>query len=105
MQVPRALITHMYMVRTLFHACLQLLDLPGIIEGAAQGKGKRQLRLLSPRYSMLVSRALHRAKAHQSSCPLHIGRGRQVIAVCKSADVLLMVRPHSTLHSEGCAML
>lgn len=38
-------------------AKIQLLDLPGIIEGAAQGKG----------------------------------RGRQVIAVCKSADLLLMV--------------
>mmetsp|Transcript_2535 Transcript_2535/g.5652 ORF Transcript_2535/g.5652 Transcript_2535/m.5652 type:complete len:398 (+) Transcript_2535:177-1370(+) len=36
---------------------IQLLDLPGIIEGASQGKG----------------------------------RGRQVIAVCKSADLLLMV--------------
>ncbi|KAK9908310.1 hypothetical protein WJX75_009685 [Coccomyxa subellipsoidea] len=46
-------------------AKIQLLDLPGIIEGAAQGKG----------------------------------RGRQVIAVCKSADLLLMVldasRPHA----------
>ena len=43
---------------------IQLLDLPGIIEGAAEGKG----------------------------------RGRQVIAVCKSADLLLMVldagKPH-----------
>lgn len=38
-------------------AKLQLLDLPGIIEGAAHGRG----------------------------------RGRQVIAVCKSADLLLMV--------------
>lgn len=38
-------------------AKIQLLDLPGIIEGAADGKG----------------------------------RGRQVIAVCKSADLLLMV--------------
>ncbi|KAI8470019.1 MAG: P-loop containing nucleoside triphosphate hydrolase protein [Monoraphidium minutum] len=38
-------------------AKIQLLDLPGIIEGAAEGKG----------------------------------RGRQVIAVCKSADLLLMV--------------
>lgn len=36
---------------------IQLLDLPGIIEGASQGKG----------------------------------RGRQVIAVCKSADLLLMI--------------
>ena len=36
---------------------IQLLDLPGIIEGASEGKG----------------------------------RGRQVIAVCKSADLLLMV--------------
>lgn len=45
-------------------AKIQLLDLPGIIEGAAEGKG----------------------------------RGRQVIAVCKSADLLLMVldagKPH-----------
>lgn len=45
-------------------AKIQLLDLPGIIEGASQGKG----------------------------------RGRQVIAVCKSADLLLMVldagKPH-----------
>ena len=38
-------------------AKIQLLDLPGIIEGAAHGRG----------------------------------RGRQVIAVCKSADLLLMV--------------
>mmetsp|Transcript_10696 Transcript_10696/g.19528 ORF Transcript_10696/g.19528 Transcript_10696/m.19528 type:complete len:399 (-) Transcript_10696:524-1720(-) len=38
-------------------AKIQLLDLPGIIEGAAEGKG----------------------------------RGRQVISVCKSADLLLMV--------------
>jgi len=38
-------------------AKIQLLDLPGIIEGAAEGRG----------------------------------RGRQVIAVCKSADLLLMV--------------
>lgn len=49
-------------------AKIQLLDLPGIIEGAAQGKG----------------------------------RGRQVIAVCKSADLLLMVldatKPHT--HKE-----
>jgi hypothetical protein len=46
------------------NAKIQLLDLPGIIEGAAEGKG----------------------------------RGRQVIAVCKSADLLLMVldagKPH-----------
>eukprot|EP01025_Chloroclados_australasicus_P009711 TRINITY_DN1372_c1_g1_i1.p2 TRINITY_DN1372_c1_g1~~TRINITY_DN1372_c1_g1_i1.p2 ORF type:complete len:400 (+),score=62.55 TRINITY_DN1372_c1_g1_i1:116-1315(+) len=45
-------------------AKIQLLDLPGIIEGASEGKG----------------------------------RGRQVIAVCKSADLLLMVldagKPH-----------
>lgn len=45
-------------------AKIQMLDLPGIIEGAAEGKG----------------------------------RGRQVIAVCKSADLLLMVldagKPH-----------
>lgn len=45
-------------------AKIQLLDLPGIIEGAAEGRG----------------------------------RGRQVIAVCKSADLLLMVldagKPH-----------
>jgi ribosome-interacting GTPase 1 len=43
---------------------IQMLDLPGIIEGASEGKG----------------------------------RGRQVIAVCKSADLLLMVldagKPH-----------
>ena len=39
------------------NAKIQLLDLPGIIEGASEGKG----------------------------------RGRQVIAVCKSADLLLMV--------------
>mmetsp|Transcript_6252 Transcript_6252/g.17956 ORF Transcript_6252/g.17956 Transcript_6252/m.17956 type:complete len:401 (+) Transcript_6252:365-1567(+) len=49
-------------------AKIQLLDLPGIIEGAAQGKG----------------------------------RGRQVIAVCKSADLLLMVLDASkpTGHKE-----
>jgi hypothetical protein len=38
-------------------ASIQLLDLPGIIEGAAQGKG----------------------------------RGRQVVAVCKTADLILMM--------------
>jgi uncharacterized protein len=46
------------------NAKIQLLDLPGIIEGASEGKG----------------------------------RGRQVIAVCKSADMLIMVldagKPH-----------
>lgn len=45
-------------------AKIQLLDLPGIIEGAAEGKG----------------------------------RGRQVIAVCKSADLLLMVLDASKPH-------
>jgi ribosome-interacting GTPase 1 len=40
----------------------QLLDLPGIIEGASEGKG----------------------------------RGRQVIAVAKSADLILMVCMHPT---------
>eukprot|EP01026_Neomeris_dumetosa_P036434 TRINITY_DN2940_c0_g1_i11.p1 TRINITY_DN2940_c0_g1~~TRINITY_DN2940_c0_g1_i11.p1 ORF type:complete len:425 (+),score=57.45 TRINITY_DN2940_c0_g1_i11:76-1275(+) len=43
---------------------IQLLDLPGIIEGASEGKG----------------------------------RGRQVIAVCKSADLLLMVLDASKPH-------
>ncbi|KAK9797061.1 hypothetical protein WJX73_000477 [Symbiochloris irregularis] len=47
-------------------AKIQLLDLPGIIEGAAQGKG----------------------------------RGRQVIAVCKSADLLLMVLDASKPHAH-----
>ncbi|QDZ20355.1 developmentally-regulated GTP-binding protein [Chloropicon primus] len=47
-------------------AKIQLLDLPGIIEGAAQGKG----------------------------------RGRQVIAVCKSADLLLMVLDASKSHGH-----
>lgn len=45
-------------------AKIQLLDLPGIIEGASEGKG----------------------------------RGRQVIAVCKSADLLLMVLDASKPH-------
>lgn len=54
-------------VSSKMHACFddrtptQLLDLPGIIEGASEGKG----------------------------------RGRQVIAVAKSADLILMVRTHS----------
>ncbi|KAK9831969.1 hypothetical protein WJX81_004285 [Elliptochloris bilobata] len=47
-------------------AKIQLLDLPGIIEGAAEGKG----------------------------------RGRQVIAVCKSADLLLMVLDASKPHGH-----
>ena len=60
-------------------AKIQLLDLPGIIEGASEGKG----------------------------------RGRQVIAVCKSADLLLMVldasKPHYhkeilTKELEACGM-
>jgi uncharacterized protein len=60
-------------------AKIQLLDLPGIIEGAAEGKG----------------------------------RGRQVIAVCKSADLLLMVldatKPHHhreilTRELEACGL-
>mmetsp|Transcript_12432 Transcript_12432/g.35098 ORF Transcript_12432/g.35098 Transcript_12432/m.35098 type:complete len:389 (-) Transcript_12432:497-1663(-) len=45
---------------------IQLLDLPGIIEGASQGKG----------------------------------RGRQVIAVCKSADLLLMVLDAAKSHGH-----
>ena len=45
---------------------IQLLDLPGIIEGAAHGKG----------------------------------RGRQVIAVCKSADLVLMVLDASKSHGH-----
>ena len=45
-------------------AKIQLLDLPGIIEGASKGKG----------------------------------RGRQVIAVCKSADLVLMVLDASKSH-------
>ena len=58
---------------------IQMLDLPGIIEGASEGKG----------------------------------RGRQVIAVCKSADLLLMVldagKPHYhkeilTKELESCGM-
>jgi len=62
-------------------AKIQLLDLPGIIEGAAEGKG----------------------------------RGRQVIAVCKSSDLLLMVldatKPHThkeiltkELEAVGCRL-
>ena len=47
-------------------AKIQLLDLPGIIEGAAKGKG----------------------------------RGRQVIAVCKSADLVLMVLDASKSHGH-----
>jgi ribosome-interacting GTPase 1 len=40
---------------------IQLLDLPGIIEGAAYGRG----------------------------------RGRQVIAVAKTSDIVIMVCPHN----------
>ena len=47
-------------------AKIQLLDLPGIIEGASKGKG----------------------------------RGRQVIAVCKSADLVLMVLDASKSHGH-----
>mmetsp|Transcript_18949 Transcript_18949/g.48840 ORF Transcript_18949/g.48840 Transcript_18949/m.48840 type:complete len:407 (-) Transcript_18949:203-1423(-) len=50
---------------------IQVLDLPGIIEGASEGKG----------------------------------RGRQVIAVAKSADMVLMVLDASSGHSEHQRML
>jgi len=49
-------------------AKIQLLDLPGIIEGASEGKG----------------------------------RGRQVIAVAKSADLILMVRGRLYCASGAC---
>ena len=51
-------------------AKIQLLDLPGIIEGAAEGRG----------------------------------RGRQVIAVCKSADLLLMVLDASRPHAHAAIL-
>jgi ribosome-interacting GTPase 1 len=44
---------------------IQLLDLPGIIEGAAYGRG----------------------------------RGRQVIAVAKTSDIVIMVCSHTTMYT------
>lgn len=42
--------------------------------------------------------ALHDFFAVYSHCCIHTGRGRQVIAVCKSADLLLMVLDASKPH-------
>lgn len=52
-------------------AKIQLLDLPGIIEGASEGKGNYPFFL-----SILIN---------------YLGRGRQVIAVAKTADLVLMM--------------
>ncbi|KAJ9518526.1 hypothetical protein QJQ45_018563 [Haematococcus lacustris] len=52
---------------------IQLLDLPGIIEGAAEGKGRGRQVGPGPRGAATAARAT------------------EVIAVCKSADLLLMV--------------
>lgn len=65
-------------------AKIQLLDLPGIIEGAAEGKG------------VPVG-----CQCHEYTCDT--GRGRQVIAVCKSADLLLMVLDASKPHYHKVA--
>src|SRR5436305_6018262 len=60
-------------------ANIQLLDLPGIIEGAAQGKGRCSLYEI---YVVVQSQLVFMSGK---------GRGRQVIAVARTADLVLMM--------------
>jgi len=56
-------------------ANIQLLDLPGIIEGAAHGK----------------TRVTYNVSMHLCILLIGKGRGRQVIAVARTADLVLMM--------------
>ncbi len=114
-------------------AKIQLLDLPGIIEGAAEGKGMHRMYYVAvwcydvlcccmvvlgytawwygthdPQLSVCSLYTSHTQTNkhththththHTHTHTVHIGRGRQVIAVCKSADLLLMVLDASKPH-------
>ncbi len=70
-------------------ANIQLLDLPGIIEGASQGKGKG-----SHESSREISEMFLKTHLTLTLTPfrkLKSGRGRQVIAVARTADVVMMM--------------
>lgn len=70
-------------------ANIQLLDLPGIIEGAAQGK--------APMFSVFktnivnVGNLEYILQINNTWSLLGKGRGRQVIAVARTADVVIMM--------------
>lgn len=78
-------------------ANIQLLDLPGIIEGASQGKGVIQI--FRPRYYWrrrflnFVFSPIHLNVTlfHCLDVDFFKGRGRQVIAVAKTADLIMMM--------------
>ena len=89
-------------------AKIQLLDLPGIITGAASGQGPHQKK---KGCAPLVTRCLGdqcfsyipkppRTPHIKSSTGQKEGRGRQVIATAKSADLIFIVIPE--LQIEPC---